>query len=1489
MNNAKKEKKKFKRTLFHKIINFFIGFAALILFILVVFFGFSQTKTFRSFLRDQIVSQVNTSINGTLSIEKIDGSILSSVILHNTILLSPTDTVINAKKIVVKTSPIHLLLKRILVREILIEDTKIFLLQDQDSVWNISKLSKSTDEIEDTSGTFPFSIQVNNLSFQNLSFVRQTYKNLNSLKFYEHVNTNDLRLNDLFLDAKIFANFSSSIIRVYLNNLSVDPNFSSFNLKNFSAEIELTDQFAQIRNLKFVTDSTKLMLSAKLSEVNLFDSVDIDEFKNKPVELSLVANPFYFNDLSTFIETTDFLEGSANFNFNAIGDFGNLNVTRLDMEYLNSIIKLNGRVQNLHTPENLYFDVEVKNSRLVEEEVYNLVKGLDIPKYKNLVLDNFNLSFIGEPLKFNAILDGQINHGSINLITFLDFQKEKIEYDINFTSEKLNLFPIIELNTAISGKGNLKGIGTDPNDMTANFLLNSPSSDFDGIALESLFIECEIDSKVLDLTFNSLINDAKTSIEGILDFGNELSPAYDLTGFSRSLNLQTFTKEIADSSNLNLVFSAKGNNLILDSLIGDFEIQLEPSYLRDLSLDETNIKLSITEENNERKINLISDFVDFSISGFFSLEKAIDLLTYQGITIADLISQKIDELNPIESEDDMPTEPEENILIPAIVKEDLEFNFDFRFKDFKLIALFLKNDELDVSGKGHGTVLNDSMFFRINSEIIIDNLLNKKDSTLFFLANSKANLNFSRDNRVVSFNKIFGNISLESEKIYTGVELNEVIADFVFNQSKLFFNTSVGIGEDLKTDIEGTVSTNLNNKMIVFNNFYVNYKNIPWTSFDTSSVIFTESGIQLSKLILENSSAIIRVDGQVNTDKSHSFFIEMENLPIEIMSAYFTNTYDQQFNGDVNLNFSSTGFLDNPDIIVEMRVNDLNYNDVDFGSLSANVKHNNKISKIEAEFNNIDLKVQYPVLTLDAKLPINFSYLGGEEFIIPDSEIEIFLRASNFNIGVLGNLIPYVKNPSGIITSSIDINGTYEKPITKGFFNAEKGRFTFIENNLDYSFTCDAFFRDQIATIEKIQLSNHAGSKYSGKMFATGYIEMEKLPFSKIDMSINGNLALLGSKSKTRDANIYGDLLIKTYDNWKFTYENDKYYFLGDVIVDKADLVYAAKKQNNTRSNNRIIYKFVEDSSSINLNQEKFIKILNEAERQFTSVSESKTKFDFNTDIIINNIASFNFLIDPDLSQNLNVETTGRLEFETVGNELKTQGALQLLNGSRLEFFKTFDAKGTIRFESDVTDPYLSIVATYIGIIDNFENSGRDEEVAVKLKLNSPLSKLGENLSGENDNLSVYVGKSHIDNDIPDIKYDASNALTFILLNQLSLDINEEQRTSLAGVAENAAYSLLGSQLTSYLNSTLGGLVNNIRVNKYSSNDYKLLFSGKYNNIRYSFGGNTKFLEWNKTDIRFEYLFNPSFLIRVEQKDPVIEKTTGEKIQELGLKYKFEF
>ncbi|MDP2038580.1 MAG: hypothetical protein Q8L04_14450, partial [Ignavibacteria bacterium] len=103
----------FKRSVFRKIINTFISAFLVLLIISLVVLGFTQTKTFRELLREKVIALVNEEINGKLNIEKIDGTLLTSLYLHNTSIVVDNDTLLFASNVEVKTSPVQLLLKKI--------------------------------------------------------------------------------------------------------------------------------------------------------------------------------------------------------------------------------------------------------------------------------------------------------------------------------------------------------------------------------------------------------------------------------------------------------------------------------------------------------------------------------------------------------------------------------------------------------------------------------------------------------------------------------------------------------------------------------------------------------------------------------------------------------------------------------------------------------------------------------------------------------------------------------------------------------------------------------------------------------------------------------------------------------------------------------------------------------------------------------------------------------------------------------------------------------------------------------------------------------------------------------------------------------------------------------------------------------------------------------------------------------------------------------
>lgn len=1500
-DEQKTAKKVYKRPLFHKIVNVFIGLVAGLLFLLIIFFGFSQTKTFRNFLKNQITEAVSNSINGNLLIDELEGSILSSIIIKNAKLVTENDTLLKVEQLTVKTSPIHILLKRILIREISITNAYIKLTEDKSGNWSFSKLfnnaveGKPDVEKDSSNSNFPFSIQINDLQVVNLNFYRETFENLNSTKYYKHLTTNDLRLKNINLSAKLFANLNSSTLRMYLNNFSANPNFDAFALKKFSGNFEFTEDHALFNNLHMITDSSDIKLNIKVDELNLLGNIKLREFKDYPLNVKFDAYPLTFSDLYTFIDDVDFLNGGINLNLEADGYFGDFSIRELNMNFRNSLVNATGEVKNLHIPDKLFLDVEIKDSRIIETEAHEIIKGLDIPKYDGLILENLDVKFKGEPTRFHSTLAGNIDKGELFIDTYLDLQTEEMEYDTEFRTKDLNLFSLLGINSSLNSFGKIRGIGTDPNNMTAEFNVQSSNSIIDSIVIDSTYFQTTINSKLLDVNLSTKINNADLSIRGKLNLLDKDEPVYDLIGSIRNLNLKEFSKDDRDSSDLNLNFVAKGKNLDIDKMVGEYELTLNSSNLRDIELTETGISLLLQKENEERQINLKSDFVDFNIEGIFSLEKAFHIIKYEAFTISDVISYKLEELNPINEQDTtLIITNNQNDIIPAIAKENLEFEYNFLFKDFEIVSLFIDNEALDIIGSGEGRVINDSLHFEISTDVYIENLLSKTKDDILYLSNIEAGINFSRDNREISFNKMFGSVSLEGEKIYSGTEINNLTADLVFNQSKLFINTSFDLGENLSAELEGIATTSLAEERIDFSNIYINYKNIPWTNYDTCNVLFSDGGVQISNLIFENGATVIDADGQLNDDESHSFYFNIESMPGALLSNYILDDEGKMLEGDFNLQVVSTGFLFNPDIDLDLNIYNIAYDGVNFGSLTGVASHKEGNTLIDIDFDDVVDNNSVSLLMLDGMIPMNINYLDLSNIFDNNSELVLSLKSNDFNIGSLGNVLPFIKNQSGILKSKIDVKGSPNNLNWDGYLNLSDARFTVRENNLNYSLNLNTVFVNQIGSVENITISNRSGSKYRGTVTGNGIVELSNLPFSKIDLDFRGNLALLGKNSKTRNSNIYGDLLVKSKDKWSLKFDGTKYIFTGDIIVDRADLVYTYQNTSATQNRN-FIYRIIEDSSRININTQRFTKIVNASKLdRIDLVKENPTLIALNTKIIIDNIASFIFILSPDLNQKLNVETTGEIEFESVGTETKAQGALTLLSGSRLEFFKAFDAKGTIRFENNITDPYFDIVATYLGEIENFENQGNTEEVAVKLKLNTAYSKLRENLSANSSNIDVYTGRDDIESDIPDPKYDESNALTFVIFDQLDLDLNAEQKSTLGAMTENAAFSLLGSQLTSYLNSTLGGIISNIKLNRYSGRDsYKLLFSGKYNNIRYSFGGSfgsqTDYLQLSKADIKVEYLFNRNFLIRIEQKDPIIKTTAEEKIQEVGLKYKFEF
>lgn len=122
-------------------VNIFVYTFVGIFLLLMILFGISQTSIFKDWMRDTVVEIVNDGINGKLSIEEIDGTIFTSLIIKNVTLTSlQNDTVVSAGNIELRTSPLKILFKNIYVRKFELKDAKIKLVEEEDGQLNLLKI-----------------------------------------------------------------------------------------------------------------------------------------------------------------------------------------------------------------------------------------------------------------------------------------------------------------------------------------------------------------------------------------------------------------------------------------------------------------------------------------------------------------------------------------------------------------------------------------------------------------------------------------------------------------------------------------------------------------------------------------------------------------------------------------------------------------------------------------------------------------------------------------------------------------------------------------------------------------------------------------------------------------------------------------------------------------------------------------------------------------------------------------------------------------------------------------------------------------------------------------------------------------------------------------------------------------------------------------------------------------------------------------------------
>jgi hypothetical protein len=1484
-----KKEEKPKRSLLRKIFNGVIGFFVGLIILFVLLVGFSQTYTFREFLKNKIISAFNENSQGKLSIGRIEGTLLTTLTVYDVSITVDNDTLLSSGKLKAFISPLQIFLNKVYIREFHAEDMRVALLQDDKGIWNFSKVLKAKDTTKTES--FINSFQVNNIDIKNLRFIRKTNQYLNVNTDYDIINFNDLDISKININASVVGNIKDDDYALKLNNFSLQPNLKKFTIKKFSGEFFVNTKYASVKNFRIETDSSDINLTARLDSVNLFKGITLEDFKNYPAQIQLDVKSFWFDDLSSFLEATDILKGRPSLKLVADGKFGAINIRQLKLKYLNTNFDIKGSLTKLNTPEEMYIDASIQKAHINYNDVLSLLPNLKLPVFKDLVLKNTDIKFKGEPTKFNSKLTADVDEGKLNLEGYLNVKPKLMEYNVKIETDKLNLKSITGFDTELNSVSTLKGKGVRPQDLESQFNSQISNSKVQNNVVHDFKIAATGSAGNIIIDFSTAINNLRGTISGTLDFTETGNPKYNFAGKFNSLNLYQFTADSTLDCKLNFGIFAQGQKFNPDSLKTDITVNLDNSSFNNKEIPHSQLRLVVDTEDELKKIDLMSPFLDLSFTGKFSLMKADTLLTYEFQAINTAISQKLNELNPLSAVQDSEIAISEESVIPDIVKYNLDVDYTFFFKDLQPFSQLLKSSRLDLYGRGSGTIKNDASNFSISAKLLVDNFVKISLPATppvppIYVSDLNADIKFSRNNNTVSFNNLFGAVSITGDRFYMDKDIRNINADLTFNQSKLFFNTSAVIDSLWGAELEGKASFSSQLQEITCDRAVITNQGIEWTNQNPFYLSFAPDHFQLNGFSLKNKNASITASGQIFNVGYINGDVKCSNILINDLNKIF-HLSESSFSGDLNLTAKIEGKVSAPVINTSINVNNIGYKNKKSGNLFCNLQYADKnINTNLSLLDSLSTK-DNPVLSLTGNIPVDLSFGEVEKRLVDNKEIDLLFHSSRFDLSNLGDLLPLVVEQEGMLESDLKITGNIEKPNYSGFLRLKKGKFTGRINNLVYDCGLRVNFEGSDIKIDSMIVKNSSDSKYIGTTTGSGTVAFKGLLLDKIYLTMRGDLQVYGERSKVVTPSFYGDLFVSTSPNnsWTYEFNKGKSFFSGEVLLQQTNLTYTTGQDvNPAGSANDINIVYYADPKKIDPREKDFRKIIEAQNANKKEDTKTVSTFGFNISVKTKNDANIIFVFSNLADRKLTVMAqTRNLIFKS---DTGAQGTLDLQAGSNLDFLKKFDAEGSVSFENNIANPNLHVTASYTNEYIPSTGDKTPLSYMVVMELNGTLDQLAVNLAKEKGKFKIYnvqgmQGKQEI------TRKDDNDAISFILTGKLTDDLSQNEKTDLAStLSSNVATSLLGSLLTGYLNSALGDIVRKV---EFSSAGLSL-GGNLFKNIRYEIGGSTQALQdFRYINLKVELQILSNFLMRYERKDPVLKNLGTDKIDELGLKLRFVF
>ncbi len=911
----------------------------------------------------------------------------------------------------------------------------------------------------------------------------------------------------------------ASNIASVMQNIEIDGDTFDFKVKEFSATekggMEIDQFTGKFRLTPKYLKATEVKATSPLAKLDLDFTFKTDEYEDWYEFIDSVyisGNVRYARlNLTQFLPFSTSVKGLDNwieFTGNGSGTVSNLKGNNIMLKFgSNSLFEGDVRMTGLPEIEETYMNIGVKNFTTTIEDVEGIAIGVNesVSNYFVLPRTLKKLGYLKVKGNFTGFYNDFVSNADFmtgigNVSTDLSLKQLKgsdFAYAGHIKTTNFDLGKLFDLtnNTGlISVDARVNGQGFDFNTAVAQVNGTINSLTLNNYAYTNTTVNVELAEKQLNGSLEVKDPNLYFAVEGSIDMTDTV-PDFNFVSEIKNARLQKLNLIDRNDSLVSLSVDIRANFQAsgIDNMIGMINLTNLRYTENQHHYKANKITLSTTaQQNGNKSINLISDFLDVDIRGlvhFDQISSSINLFIqnylYSFKNRHNLVTEDITGQNFSYNVYLKNIDPISKLFFPWIRP-----SHHTRFQGF----LDSKNRQFRIEGQCDTLFVEGTQFvkWKLNGQTL-QNLISVHMGSEKLILDAE----YPGDTSATSIDSVYFVSNILNDSIFFKTGWNEK-GPSVSNMADINGNISFSDSAQTKLKITSGKLT-LNDSL--------------WHITENNMLAIDSMGYHFTNLGLAGNNQKLLLNGVISSDSTQSLLVSFDNFNLHNFN-YILNRNNITIGGTIHGDVTLADLLDQPLVNSALSVRNAEFNKQKFGDITINSDWNpaNKALYIDAQAKLKGKKAEYSPFTIKG-------------YYYPTSKTTTFnidANLQNINIAMLNSFTEgIISDLNGFVSGDFNLSGTKAQPNLNGILKCIRTEFRVDYLNTAYSFTDDITVSKNQILIENLEINDSIGNK----AYCNGKITHNYLKNFALDLSLTTDGFSLLNTNSLQNAYYYGSAI----------------------------------------------------------------------------------------------------------------------------------------------------------------------------------------------------------------------------------------------------------------------------------------------------------------------------------------------------------------------------